>query len=347
MQDRIAFLTADLPHLFDDTGIDKAAYADNVRFLDPITRYSSLSGYLFNIAALRRVFSPTFVLLGARQTAPRTVTTRWAMTMVAAPLVPLLGGRAPSLAFTGTSIMAVDASGRFCSHADTWDAIEDQAYFSVEGAAHVAAQLADLRRAPGGLWTPPYGLLRKQKGGLEVRAYEGFDVMEARWVGDGGCKTGGGDMAARVALFRALAGVLQSTGAAMTTPVLTDTSRSTSALALEGSSAGTMRFALSPADAGRVRAALEAGSVSLPPGIQVSVITLPPATVAALPLDGREPAAAAAELRARLAADFGPGGAVVEPGTSFTTARYNSPATLPRFRKEEVLLPLQAFDVWA
>jgi len=37
-QDRAAFLERDLPHLFDDVGIDARAYADAVEFLDPITK---------------------------------------------------------------------------------------------------------------------------------------------------------------------------------------------------------------------------------------------------------------------------------------------------------------------
>ena len=313
-------------------------------FLDPITRYSSLKGYLFNIAALKRVFQPAFTLLGARQTAPRQITTRWAMAMVAAPLKPLLGTRAPALAFTGTSVMGFDAQGRVASHDDTWDAIEDQAYFSTEGAAHVAAQVGDLRRAPD-IWSPPYQLVRKQKGGLEVRAYEGFSVMEGRLVGGGG----GGD--ARVALFRALAGMLGSTGASMTTPVLSKPAEGAVSLeeAGDGPGAKAMRFALSPPDAARVRAALASGSARPPKGVEIEVMEIPGGTYAALPLAGRAPAAAAAELRARLGTDFRPGGAVLADASpaSFSVARYNSPLTPPPLRWEEVLVRLESFDLWA
>lgn len=38
------FLRKDLPHLFDDQGIDKDAYEEVVEFIDPITRYNKLSG---------------------------------------------------------------------------------------------------------------------------------------------------------------------------------------------------------------------------------------------------------------------------------------------------------------
>lgn len=37
-------------------------FDDRVEFEDPITRYDSLSGYLFNIAMLRALFDPVFQL---------------------------------------------------------------------------------------------------------------------------------------------------------------------------------------------------------------------------------------------------------------------------------------------
>jgi hypothetical protein len=344
--DRIAWLEADLPHLFDETGIAQAGYAPAVSFTDPITRYASLSGYLFNIGALKRVFQPTFTLLGARQTGPRQVTTRWAMGMVAAPLKPLLGSRAPALSFTGTSIMGFDSAGRVSSHEDTWDAIEDQAYFSAEGAAHVASQVADLKRSPD-IWSPPYQLVRKQRGGLEVRAYEAFRVMEGRVVSP----NASGDL--RITLFRALAGMLGSTGASMTTPVLSAPSAGGGAVAFEeqgdGPASRAMRFALSPPDADRVASALAAGTARPPTGVEVEVIEVPGGTFAALPLNGRPPAEAAADLRARLVADFGPSGAALadDAPAAFSVARYNSPLTPPPLRKEEVLVRLASFDVWA
>lgn len=44
VQDRMEFLRKDLPHLFDNQGIDKDAYEEVVEFIDPITRYNKLSG---------------------------------------------------------------------------------------------------------------------------------------------------------------------------------------------------------------------------------------------------------------------------------------------------------------
>lgn len=85
-QDRLceelaAFLREDLQHLFDDQGIDASRYDDRVEFVDPITKYGSIKGYMFNIAMLRRVFSPTFTLHDIRRTGPLELTTRWTMTM--------------------------------------------------------------------------------------------------------------------------------------------------------------------------------------------------------------------------------------------------------------------------
>ena len=42
MSERKAWLEKDLPHLFDDVGIDKSGYAEVVEFRDPITSVSSL-----------------------------------------------------------------------------------------------------------------------------------------------------------------------------------------------------------------------------------------------------------------------------------------------------------------
>ncbi|XP_044442209.1 uncharacterized protein [Triticum aestivum] len=61
------FLKADLPHLFDDVGIDRSAYDDRVRFRDPITRYDDIDGYLANIRLLKVIFRPDFYLHDVKQ----------------------------------------------------------------------------------------------------------------------------------------------------------------------------------------------------------------------------------------------------------------------------------------
>ena len=67
LQKLVGFLYDDLPHLFDDQGIDKTAYDDRVFFRDPITKHDSLGGYLFNIALLKAIFRPQFHLHWAKQ----------------------------------------------------------------------------------------------------------------------------------------------------------------------------------------------------------------------------------------------------------------------------------------
>ena len=61
------FLRADLPHLFDDVGIDRSAYDDRVRFRDPITRHDTIDGYLLNIRLLKLLFRPDFYLHAVKQ----------------------------------------------------------------------------------------------------------------------------------------------------------------------------------------------------------------------------------------------------------------------------------------
>lgn len=49
-----------------------------------LTHPPTRAGYLFNIAFLRRVFAPTFVLHDVRRTGPLQLTTRWTMDMTLA-----------------------------------------------------------------------------------------------------------------------------------------------------------------------------------------------------------------------------------------------------------------------
>ena len=44
MQERMEFLQKDLDNLFNDRGVDKSQYDDKVNFMDPITKYGSVTG---------------------------------------------------------------------------------------------------------------------------------------------------------------------------------------------------------------------------------------------------------------------------------------------------------------
>ncbi|KAK4746742.1 hypothetical protein SAY87_025779 [Trapa incisa] len=167
----VEFLYDDLPHLFDDQGIDRTAYDDCVKFRDPITKHDTLSGYLFNIAFLKTAFQPMFYLHSVKQTGPYDITTRWTMVMKFMPLP-----WKPELIFTGTSVMGINpATGKFCSHVDYWDSIQNNEYFSLEGLLDVFKQLR-IYKTPY-LETPKYQIL-KRTSNYEVRRYEPFIVVE-------------------------------------------------------------------------------------------------------------------------------------------------------------------------
>ncbi|KAL9993243.1 putative SOUL hem-binding protein [Helianthus debilis subsp. tardiflorus] len=169
----VDFLYDDLPHLFDDQGIDRTAYDEQVKFLDPITKYDSISGYLFNIGMLKLVFSPKFQLHWVRQTGTYEITTRWTMEMTFS-LLPWK----PVLVFTGTSVMGVNPeNGKFCSHVDYWDSIKNNEYFSTEALMDLIKQLR-IYKTPD-LETPKYQVL-KRTATYEVRKYSPFVIVETQ-----------------------------------------------------------------------------------------------------------------------------------------------------------------------
>lgn len=63
----VQFLYDDLPHLFDEQGIDRSMYDERVRFRDPITKHDTIDGYLFNIKLLKGLFEPDFQLHSVKQ----------------------------------------------------------------------------------------------------------------------------------------------------------------------------------------------------------------------------------------------------------------------------------------
>lgn len=133
--DLVEFLREDLDHLFDDQGIDVRAYDDRVLFRDPITSYNTIQGYVSNIKFLRTIFRPKFTLHNIKQTGEDEISFRWTMDMVVA-------GIDRELVFTGTSKLGVNPrTNRFCSHIDTWDAVRNQEYFSLEAFVHMLGQL--------------------------------------------------------------------------------------------------------------------------------------------------------------------------------------------------------------
>ncbi|KAJ3686618.1 hypothetical protein LUZ61_015782 [Rhynchospora tenuis] len=169
----VDFLYDDLPHLFDEQGIDRSMYDERVQFRDPITKHDTIDGYLFNIKMLKVLFQPDFHLHSVRQTGPYEITTRWTMVMKFV-LLPWK----PELVFTGMSIMGINPrTQKFCSHMDIWDSIENNEYFSLEGLVDVLKQLR-IYKTPD-LDTPKY-LILKRTANYEVRKYAPFLVVESK-----------------------------------------------------------------------------------------------------------------------------------------------------------------------
>ncbi|XP_065851508.1 uncharacterized protein [Euphorbia lathyris] len=206
----VELLYDDLPHLFDDQGIDPSAYDERVKFRDPITRHDTITGYLFNIALLKLIFKPQFFLHWVKQTGAYEITTRWTMVMT----FMLLPWK-PELIFTGTSIMGINPeTGKFCSHLDLWDSIKNNDYFSTEGLWDVFKQLR-IYKTPD-LETPKYEIL-KRTANYEVRKYAPFIVVET--IGEQLCGSSG---------FNDVAGYIfgknsRTEKIPMTTPVFTQT----------------------------------------------------------------------------------------------------------------------------
>lgn len=204
----VAFLYDDLPHLFDDQGIDRTAYDEQVKFRDPITKHDTISGYLFNISMLKMLFRPDYQLHWVKQTGPYEITTRWTMVMK----FMLLPWK-PELIFTGTSVMGINPeTGKFCSHVDLWDSIKNNDYFSLEGFLDVLKQLR-IYKTPD-LETPKYQIL-KRTANYEVRRYSPFIVVETN-----------GDKLSGSAGFNDVAGYIfgknsKTEKIPMTTPVFT------------------------------------------------------------------------------------------------------------------------------
>eukprot|EP00262_Sarcandra_glabra_P015723 TRINITY_DN490_c1_g1_i2.p1 TRINITY_DN490_c1_g1~~TRINITY_DN490_c1_g1_i2.p1 ORF type:complete len:260 (-),score=22.64 TRINITY_DN490_c1_g1_i2:572-1351(-) len=169
----VDFLYKDLPHLFDEQGIDRTMYDERVKFRDPITKHDTIGGYLFNIGLLKLIFRPDFQLHNVKQTGPYEITTRWTMVMRFLPLP-----WKPELVFTGISIMGINPNTqKFCSHLDVWDSIKENDYFSLEGLWDVLKQLR-IYKTPE-LESPKYQIL-KRTANYEVRKYAPFVVVETK-----------------------------------------------------------------------------------------------------------------------------------------------------------------------
>lgn len=176
----VEFLYDDLHHVFDEQGIDRTAYDEEVRFRDPLTKYDDIAGYLLNIALLRKFFRPQMILHWVKKTGPFEITTRWTAVMKFI-LLPWK----PEFVLTGTSIMGINPhTGKFCSHVDLWDSVQNNDYFSIEGLWDVLKQFRFYETPE--LESPKYQIL-KRTANYEVREYAPFTVAETGGHNPFGC----------------------------------------------------------------------------------------------------------------------------------------------------------------
>ncbi|KAI4377363.1 hypothetical protein MLD38_015002 [Melastoma candidum] len=311
----VDFLYEDLPHLFDDQGIDRTAYDERVRFRDPITKHDTIAGYLLNIALLKVVFRPLFQLHWVKKTGPYEITTRWTMVMTFMPLP-----WKPELVFTGTSVMGVNPdNGKFCSHVDYWDSIKQNDYFSLEGLLDVIKQLRYYKTPE--LDTPKYQIL-KRTAKYEVRKYEPFLVAETS-----------GDKLSGSKGFNDIAGYIFGKNSSeekipMTTPVFTQ------ALDSEMSKV-SIQFSL-PLDK-------DFSSLPKPNQETISLKKVEGGIVAAIKFSGKPTEDIVLEKEKELRSGLITDG--LRPKSGCLLARYNDPRTKTFIMRNEVLIWLEQFSL--
>lgn len=204
-----------------------------MEFQDPLTNYSSLQGYLFNIAMLKTLFAPVYEMHDIRATGENEITARWTMTMQFTWNGPIRGFWNPKLVVTGISIYGLnEENGKINKHIDLWDSINNQQFFSLEAFQQVLGQLLSLVATPD-LETVEYKILKKWKN-YEVRDYPSFLVAETSLKNSNGTNVNPAMDGSRA--FQELAGYIfgkNKTGdkMEMTTPVFS-------------TSAGKMQFVI-------------------------------------------------------------------------------------------------------
>eukprot|EP00877_Chromochloris_zofingiensis_P004288 jgi/Chrzof1/13860/Cz08g15100.t1 len=369
MQERLEFLRNDLTHLFDDQGIYETQYDDVVTFLDPITKYNNVQGYMFNIKMLKTAFAPKFELHDAKQTGELEITTRWTMTMefTLSRAVKLNKWWEPVIIFTGTSIYGFNsANGKINRHIDTWDSIQNQQFFSFEAFGDFWRQLLQLYTIPN-IETPHYTVLRRAAD-YQVRRYEPYLVAECALDPTAATATAASapspssassstpatstqasssqppaghaaqssvnPASAGVAAFRALAGYIFGGNAAgekmkMTTPVFTSTQ-------------GTMQFVIGPS------AHKDIASVPAPQTNAIRCKLQPGGFYAVRLFNGVATPSSCQSQYQQLKAVLLRDGLLTadDKPDDWVLARYNDPSVKPMFRLNEILLPLSHYDVW-
>ncbi|KAJ9505733.1 hypothetical protein QJQ45_029267 [Haematococcus lacustris] len=162
-------LAQDLQVMFSGGAINGSIYSKDIVFQDPVTYVVGLDMYKAVISFLG-LFNVKLHLHDIHVATDYLITARWTMDMT----VKVLPWR-PQLSFTGTTQYTVDPDvGYVTQHVDTWDALSNQGFLSLEGLAFVLRQALSLQLTPS-IETPEYLVLVK-KADYEIRQLSPFLV---------------------------------------------------------------------------------------------------------------------------------------------------------------------------
>ncbi|GLI71638.1 hypothetical protein VaNZ11_016912 [Volvox africanus] len=319
MQDACSFLASDLKMLYEKGDITESRYSPNIAFEDPISKFNSRDEYVFIIRLLRTLFNMTFDLHSIAVTGSETVTASWTMEMV----FWLMPWR-PNITITGRTVYKVDPrTGIVLSHTDYWDALQRNAFLSLEGVLHVLRMFLQVQLTPA-IETPKYLVLKKFKE-YEIRRYEPYLVAEAPMGAGSGPASGSGFSDLAAYLFGGNSAQLSME---MTTPVFTS-------IEPKSNSSVLMQFVME----GRYS---DVASLPAPLDSRIGRKREEESYAAVIRFDGWpldfEVVQNERLLRDVLLRDG------YRPRPGYQLARYNDPSTPPLLRRNEVLIRLDDFD---
>ncbi|KAL6756180.1 SOUL heme-binding protein [Haematococcus lacustris] len=311
-------LAQDLQVMFSGGAINGSIYSKDIVFQDPVTYVVGLDMYKAVISFLG-LFNVKLHLHDIHVATDYLITARWTMDMT----VKVLPWR-PQLSFTGTTQYTVDPDvGYVTQHVDTWDALSNQGFLSLEGLAFVLRQALSLQLTPS-IETPEYLVLVK-KADYEIRQLSPFLVATTQSGTHSGPASGMG--------FTTLAGYIfggnkRGEQLEMTTLVFSTVQ--------PGSKSTSMEFVMERrfTDLSQLPEPNDPQNVAkgrCDGGIWAV------ARFSGWPLD-RDVLIAERELRDALCRD----GLQAAPG--YRLARYNEPTTPPWLRRNEVLIQLPDYQ---
>lgn len=314
------FLEGDLRRLVDTGRLTDARYSKDILFADPTIRVSGLDTYKLLMNSMRFLFKCQFNIYGVKITGPKEVTATWAMSMRQEQLP-----WQPEVVLSGRTMYEIDVErAMVLAHIDEWDSADHNNFFSIDAFTDITRQLLKGKNTPD-LEAPPYTVVRRRKR-YEIRKYSPFVVAETEMTSGAGPASGSGFTDLAKFIF---GGNDKKLNMAMTMPVFSTASQ-------PGPNGNRMQFVMGS----QYKAPEEVPS---PESGTVVCKTEDPGYIAAIEFSGWpmdfEVVQADSELRKLLLADG------MSPVAGYKLARYNDPTTLPMFRRNEVLIKVEAVEL--